>query len=169
MKSLGRVRLFATPWTAAHQAPPSMGFSRKSQARVTGVGCHCLPHITVYFWLILPWKWKLLSHVWLFATRGILQARLLEWTVVPFSRGSSQPSDQTQVSRIASRGFTSWATREAQEHWSGKPIPSPVDLPDLGIEPGSPALQADSWPTELPGKLPFLPLPLCYFSYTHCI
>ena len=29
MKSLSRVRLFATPWTAAHQAPPSMGFSRQ--------------------------------------------------------------------------------------------------------------------------------------------
>ena len=29
MKSLSRVRLFATPWTVAHQAPPSMGFSRQ--------------------------------------------------------------------------------------------------------------------------------------------
>ena len=38
VKSLSRVWLFATPWTAAHQAPPSMGFSSKS----TGVGCHCL-------------------------------------------------------------------------------------------------------------------------------
>ena len=31
-----------------------------------------------------------------------------------------------------------------QEHWSGLPFPSPGDLPDPGIEPGSPALQADS-------------------------
>ena len=31
-----------------------------------------------------------------------------------------------------------------QEHWSGLPFPSPGDLPDLGIEPGSPTLQADS-------------------------
>ena len=38
VKLLSSVRLLATPWTAAHQAPPSMGFSRKS----TGVGCHCL-------------------------------------------------------------------------------------------------------------------------------
>ena len=38
VKSLSRVWLLATPWTAAFQAPPSMGFSRKS----TGVGCHCL-------------------------------------------------------------------------------------------------------------------------------
>ena len=36
-----------------------------------------------------------------------------------------------------------------QEHWNGLPFPSPKDLPDPGIEPGSPALQADSLPTEL--------------------
>ena len=39
-----------------------------------------------------------------------------------------------------------------QEYWSGLPFPSPGDLPNLGIEPGSPALQADSLPTELWGK-----------------
>ena len=42
--------------------------------------------------------------------------------------------------------------REAQEYWSGQPIPSPEDLPDPRIELGSPALQVDSLPTELPGK-----------------
>ena len=42
---------------------------------------------------------------------GILQARILEWVTVPFSRGSFQPRDWTQVSRIAGRFFTSWATR----------------------------------------------------------
>ena len=36
-----------------------------------------------------------------------------------------------------------------QQYWSGLPFPSPGDLPDPGIEPGSPALQADSLPTEL--------------------
>ena len=36
-----------------------------------------------------------------------------------------------------------------QEYWSGLPFPSPGDLSDPGIEPGSPALQADSLPTEL--------------------
>ena len=60
MKSLSRVQLFATPWTIAYQAPPSMGFSR-------------------------------------------------------------------------------------QECWSGLPFPSPGDLPNPGIEPGSPALQADAF------------------------
>ena len=43
----------------------------------------------------------------------ILQARILEWGAFPFSRGSSQPRDWTQVSRIARGFWTSWATREA--------------------------------------------------------
>ena len=38
-----------------------------------------------------------------------------------------------------------------QKYWSGLPFPSPEDLPDPGIEPRSPALQADSLPTEPPG------------------
>ena len=67
MKSLSHVRLFATPWTVAHQAPLSIGFSR-------------------------------------------------------------------------------------QEYWSGLPFPSPGDLPNPGIEPRSPALQADTLTSETPGK-----------------
>ena len=63
MKSLRHVRLFVTPWTVAHQAPPSMEFSR-------------------------------------------------------------------------------------QEYWSGLPFPSPGDLPNPGIEPRSPTLQADALPSE---------------------
>ena len=68
VKSLSRVRLFATPWTVAYHAPPSVGFSR-------------------------------------------------------------------------------------QEYWSGLPFPSLGDLPNPGIKPGSPTLQADALPSELPGKL----------------
>ena len=67
MKSLSCVQLFVTPWTVAHQAPPSMGFSR-------------------------------------------------------------------------------------QEYWSGLLFPSPGDVPNPGIEPLSPALQANSLPSEPPGK-----------------
>ena len=67
VKLLSRVRLFATPWTVAHQAPQSMEFFR-------------------------------------------------------------------------------------QEYWSGLPFPSPGDLPNPGIKPGSPALQADALPSEPPGK-----------------
>ena len=47
---------------------------------------------------------------------GILQARVLEWVAISFSRGSSWPRDQTQVSRIPGRRFNLWATREAQEN-----------------------------------------------------
>ena len=68
-------------------------------------------------------KVKLLSHVRLFAT---------PWAVVyqaPPSMGSSR-----------------------QECWSGLPFPSPGDLPYPGIEPRSPALQADALPSEPPGK-----------------
>ena len=40
----------------------------------------------------------------------------------------------------------------SQEHWSGFPFPSPGHLPSPGMEPVSPALKADSLPSELPGK-----------------
>ena len=42
-----------------------------------------------------------------YTVHGILQARILEQTAIPFSRGSFQPRDQTQVSHIAGRFFTS--------------------------------------------------------------
>ena len=50
-----------------------------------------------------------------YSVHGILQPRIVEWVAFPFSRGSSQPRDQSQVSRIAGRFVTIWATREAQE------------------------------------------------------
>ena len=48
-----------------------------------------------------------------YTVHGILQARILEWVAFPFSRGSYQPRDQTQVSHIAGEFFTNWAIREA--------------------------------------------------------
>ena len=68
-------------------------------------------------------KVKLLSHVQLFVT---------PWTV------AYQASPSMGFSR--------------QEYWRGLPFPSPADLPDPGIKPGSPALQADALPSEPPGK-----------------
>ena len=68
-------------------------------------------------------KVKLLSHVWLFAT---------PWTV----------AHQTLPSMEFSR----------QEHWSGLSFSSPRDLPDPGIEPRCPTMQADTLPSEPPGK-----------------
>ena len=47
------------------------------------------------------------------SVRGILQARILEWVTISFSRGSSRPSDQTRVSRIGGRRFNLWATKRA--------------------------------------------------------
>ena len=44
---------------------------------------------------------------------GILQARIVEWVAIPFSRGASQLRDQTQLFHIAGGFFTNWATREA--------------------------------------------------------
>ena len=50
-----------------------------------------------------------------------------------------------------------------QEYCSGLPLPSPGDLPDPGIEPGSPTLQADTLPSEPPGKpLNKLDLRMCF-------
>ena len=47
-----------------------------------------------------------------------------------------------------------------QEYWSGLPFPSPGDLPDPGIKPRSPTLQADALPSEPPGKPMLLKLGL---------
>ena len=54
-----------------------------------------------------------LCHPTDYMVHGILQARILEWVSVPFSRGSSQPRNWTQVSHIADGFLTSWATSQA--------------------------------------------------------
>ena len=56
-----------------------------------------------------------------------------------------------------------------QEYWSGLPFPSPRDLPESGIEPGSPALQAGDLPTELWGKPFSLLLLLLLLSRFSCV
>ena len=60
------------------------------------------------------------------ASLSVMSDSVTPWTVAPLSMGFSR-----------------------QEYWSGLPSPPPGDLRDPGIEPGSPALQADSLPTEL--------------------
>ena len=76
----------------------------------------------------------MLSHVWLFViswtvarqaplSLEILQAWILVWVAIPFSRRSSQPRDRTQVSLNAGKVFTLRATREAQEYWRGVTYP----------------------------------------------
>ena len=73
--------------------------------------------------LFLSGLWKSLSCVQLcdpmdYTVHEIVQARIPEWVTFPFSRGSSQPRDQTQVSHIACGFFTSWAKRDASS-WPG--------------------------------------------------
>ena len=83
---------------------------------------------------------KLLSRIQLFAT---------PWTLAyqaPLSMGFSR-----------------------QEYWSGLQFPSPGDLSDPGIEPGSPALQADALPSELRGKLLFSKVYIKLLSHLHLI
>ena len=82
----------------------------------------------------------------------ILQARILDWVAVPFSRGSSQPRIEPRSLALQADSLAAEPLRETQEYWSGEPIPSLANLPDPGIEPGSPALQADSLLAELPGN-----------------
>ena len=72
---------------------------------------------------------------------------MLESESASFSVMSNSATPRT-VARQAplSMGFS------RQEYWSGLPFTSPGDLPSPGIEPGSPALQADSLSSEPPGK-----------------
>ena len=65
---------------------------------------------------------------------GGLVAKLCPTLAIPWTVARQAP---------LSMGFS------RQEYWSGLPFPSPGDLPDPGIKPGSPALQADDFPTEL--------------------
>ena len=66
-----------------------------------------------------------LCHPMDYTVHGLLQARILEWVAFPFSRGSSQPRDRTQVSRVAGGFFTSWVTREALHCLRKKPKADP--------------------------------------------
>ena len=77
---------------------------------------------------------KSLSHVQLFATpqtiahktplpMGILQVKILEWIAMPSFKGSAQPRERTQVSGIAGRFFTIWATREeVVNYWAMREV-----------------------------------------------
>ena len=81
---------------------------------------------------------------------GIFQARVLEWAAIAFS------DKYIYISYIYMTLATQWTIAcqappsmgfSRQEYWSGLPFPSLEDLLDPGIEPGSPALQADSLPS----------------------
>ena len=67
-----------------------------------------LPTVLMCLTLRDPMDYSLLGS----SVHGILQARILEWVAIPFSRRSSWPKDQTQVSCIAGKFFTIWDIRE---------------------------------------------------------
>ena len=77
-----------------------------------------------------------------YTAHGILQARILEWVAVPFSRGFSQPRDQTQVSHIVGGFFTSWAHIILSHHFilgftgGSDSKESACNAGDLGLIPG---------------------------------
>ena len=74
-------------------------------------------HLFVKVAQLCPTIWDPMDYI----VHGILQARILEWVAFPFSRGFSQPRDRTQVSCIAGRFFSCWATaahKEMQEYWT---------------------------------------------------
>ena len=85
----------------------------------------------------------------------IFQAGVLEWGAIAFSIDTNRDRDTQRASQVESESeshsvqlfATPWTLQSMefsrQEYWSGQPFPSP-DLPDPGIEPESPALQADS-------------------------
>ena len=83
------------------------------------------------------------------SVHGILQARILEWVAIQFSRGSSQLRDWTQVSSIAGRFFTIWATRETLYTGVGCHALLQGIFPTQRLNPGlSHALHVDSLPSE---------------------
>ena len=142
VKLLSRFWPFATPWTVAHQAPPSMGFSRQEYWRglpLPSPGNLPDPGIeprspTLQADALTsepPGKPQSESEshsvvsdsLWPHGPHhGILQARTLEWVAFLFFIGSSQPRDQSQLSRIAGRLFISWTTRAALADESGSQI-----------------------------------------------
>ena len=96
--------------------------SNSFQVAIEGNGHKVARFPCVQLWLLWQsekWKCKVaqlcptLCDPMDYTVHGILQSSILAWVVVPFSRGSSQPRDWTQVSSFAGRFFTSWAIGEA--------------------------------------------------------
>ena len=87
---------------------------------------------------------------------GIFQARVQEWVAIAFSVSKS-----CEVAQLCPTLCDPWTLAHQappsmgfsrQGYWSGLPFPSPGDLPDPGIEPRSPTLQADALTSAPPGK-----------------
>ena len=131
--------------------------------------------------MILKWGWwlsrKVMSNsfnpmAWSppgFSALWILQARILEWVAMPFSRGSSQPRDQTHISCNAGRFFTDWATSSVQfSHsvvsYSLRPhelqhTTPPCPSPTPGVHPNLCPLSWWCHPTISSSAIPFSSCP----------
>ena len=206
------VWLFATPWTVAHQAPLSMGFSR--QECWSGLPCPppgALPNpgikprspalqadslsseplprpgiLEPHRWDSCPtsttcwlfshgWdRWSLLTLVnpsekrgWeLYLPPSIIVRMKCVKCFVPHLVEWDELADLNLLLKVTVLSHvwlfaTPWTVAyqaplsmrfSRQEYWNGLPFPSPGDLPDSGIEPWSPALQADALTSEPPGK-----------------
>ena len=138
VKFLSYVQLFGTPWTIAHQASPSMEFSRQE------------------YWSGLPFP----------SPRDLPDTGIKPRSpALPADALTSEPPGKPKVKSLSPAQLfgTPWTIAHQaplsmefsrQEYWSGLPFPSPGNLPDPEIEPGSPALQADTLLSEPPGKPP---------------
>ena len=87
-----------------------------------------------------------------YTVHGILQARILEWVTVSFSRGPSKPRDQTQVSHTAGIFFTSWAMEGSPRklEWVAYPFSSVSSWPRNWT--GVSCIAGGFLPAELPEK-----------------
>ena len=105
-----------------------------------------------------------------YTVHGILQARILGWVALSFSRWSSQPRDQTQVSCITGRFFTNWATREAQTVWyrpKNKSVEqwNRIESPEINPDTSDQLIYA-KWGRNIQGRKHSLFNKLCWENWT---
>ena len=94
---------FATPWNVDGQAPLSVGFFRQECCCCAVLSCSVMSDSAI--------PWTTARQVSL--SMGILQARMLEWVAISFSRETSWPRDWTCVSCFSRRVLYYWTTRKA--------------------------------------------------------
>ena len=130
-------------WTAIWRRTQREGLEclRVEPSVPIGVGVHYPPGVDLFTNLEVLW-----TH-----TTGISMEASLHESVSEVTQSYPTLCDPTDCTfqALPSMGFS------RQEYWSGLPFPSPGDIPNPGIEPRSPALQADSSPSEPQGKLFF--------------
>ena len=148
LSHFSRVRLCATPQTADHQAPLSLGFSRQEH------------------WSGLPFPSPMhesekCTALELFYSLPILLNKQYSATCYFRYKNLYLSFPSVSPSVMSDSFVTSWTVTcqaplsmgfSRQEYLSGLPFPSPGDLPDPEVKPRSPALQADSLPSEPPGR-----------------